>query len=196
MSMDEYVATPDSLKDLAQAYAEKKTGSGIIFFVGSGPSTEAGLPDWSRLRSQLTQSAENLVRRNAIRDELHAENLKALKSEADYWTAFSILKMILGASTFPQQIRSSLTPAHDARIPAIYKRLTEFDLRGIITTNIDDLLLKAYSEFTSKLIKPVYGKEIFDRLEILLRERPFFFQMHGDISAEKTWVFTKGHLEQ
>jgi serine/threonine protein kinase len=54
----------------------------------------------------------------------------------------------------------------------------------------------AYSEQSKKLIKPVYGKEIFDRLEILLRERPFFFQLHGDIAAEKTWVFTAEDLAE
>ncbi|WP_158255409.1 protein kinase domain-containing protein [Rhodopseudomonas palustris] len=182
--------TPDSLDGLARAYAEKKTGAGLIFFIGSGPSTDAGLPDWQGLRNRLTRVADHLIKQQAIRDELQRNNFEKLKLERDYWKAFSLLKVILGSTTFPQEVRKLLTPPAGAAIPEVYKELTVFDLRGIITTNIDDLLLKAFSKFTTKLVKPVYGKDIFDRLEILQRERPFFFQMHGDIAAEKTWIFT------
>lgn len=195
MAIEDYVLNMEPLRELARAYSEKKTGSGIIFFVGSGPSTDAGLPDWQGLRTRLTNYADNLIRRNAIRDELQSKNMHALRSEDDYWKAFSLLKTILGVTTFAREIRTLLTPRPTAGIPEIYNRLINLDVRGIITANIDDLMLKAYSD-SSKLIKPVYGKEILDRLEILLRERPFFFQIHGDLAAEKTWVFTSEDLAQ
>ena len=90
----EYVVDPTPLEQLAQAYAEKKTGSGIIFFIGSGPSTDAGLPDLQALRGRLTQYAEKLVKTNAISNELRGADLRALKAETDYWKSFSLIKFV------------------------------------------------------------------------------------------------------
>jgi hypothetical protein len=176
MTIDQYVLDREALDGLARAYAESKTGTGLIFFIGSGPSTSAGLPDWSQLRAKLTQHVEYLVKRNAISGDLKGAELQTLKRESDYWKAFSFLKLILGNATYSDRIREYLTPKPNITIPYIYPLIADFDIRGIITTNIDDLLLKAITDSEKDiLLKPVYGKDINDRLEILLRERPFFF---------------------
>lgn len=64
-NLDDVLSQP-TLQRLKTAYAEKKTGRGIVFFVGSGLSRPAGLPDWKSLAETLAEECRKLVEINKI----------------------------------------------------------------------------------------------------------------------------------
>lgn len=189
------VLEQESLKLLKKYYSESKTGHNIVFFIGSGLSKEAGLPDWKELTDKLTVECRKTTENNAFSQRSYGHLLSKLNSEPDYWEKFQYIKEILGNTTYSSAIRRLLS-TDGAAIPKSYKLLCGLKGCGYISLNIDDLLTKAMQDAHHEIIYPVYGLDAERRIQDLIRNRPYIYQPHGFISTESSWIFTKSEFNK
>jgi|GEM_PF-797813 len=194
MTLDDVSAQP-ALLQLAKEHSENKSGQGIVFFAGSGLSQPAGLPTWAELRRILTKEANAIVSINAISEVKLRPLFEKLKTTDNHWEAFSLIKEIMGRTSFSNRIREIFYTDENVDPPNIYKMICELNIRGIISLNIDGLLMRALSQVSPDPVNPVYGKNVNDKLDILLRERPYVYQPHGHVVSESSWIFTKKDLD-
>ncbi len=169
----------------------------IVFWIGSGPSCEAGLPSWKELREILIGDFEEIgasIEDYAQKVEFN-KRLEAAKRIQDHWVAFKILRE-LGESTFESSIRRAFRHADRVDPPRIYQKLPRLKLQKIITLNLDRLIEKAYSEAN---ILPLYfsAQEIsgfFPRFKELSPYSPIVVHLHGLIDNRSSWILCKDEL--
>jgi eukaryotic-like serine/threonine-protein kinase len=189
------VLDQQSLKNFAKSYSERKSGRGPVFFVGSGLSRSAGLPDWSELATKLMAQCKALVEVNQLSEANLRPLYSKLTSEEDLWKKFSLIKEILGNTSFAASVKSILDT--DGRpIPNSYLRICELEASGFISLNIDAFLYGAMQKTASTTVYPVYGKDAADRLGELIRSTPFLYQPHGSIASDSSWVFTESDFRE
>lgn len=186
----EDVLKQESLERLRTAYAENKSGRGIVFFIGSGLSSAAGLPDWKGLAEGLTEECRKIAEINPISEKQLGPLYAKLLREPDLWEKFSLIKEILGRTTFSASVGSRLSTSGLA-IPESFNLLCKLNVAGFISLNIDDFLIRSMRAALPDPVYPVYGKGSLDRLQELTRHQPFLYQPHGSITSESSWVFTK-----
>lgn len=203
MKTIEDVLDQPSLKRLQKDYAERKTGRGLVFFVGSGLSSSAGLPDWSSLAEKLSRECKHVLEVNQISHSQLGPLYARLVSEPILWKKFSLIKEIkfslikeiLGQTSFPAAVKTLLS-TDDIKVPRSYDLISSMDVAGFISLNIDRFLIKAINIAITDPIYPVYGKDAAGRLHELTRNRPFLYQPHGLITSESSWVFTEEDFEE
>lgn len=189
------VLSQQSLKRLQKYYAENNTGRGVVFFVGSGLSAEAGLPNWRSLAELLSAECKKLTETNSFSQSRLGHLYANLERESDIWSKFSYIKEILGQSTFSSAVKDILST--DRReIPEPYSLLCDLKLQGIVSLNIDDFMVRSMHNKIKDQVYPVYGNDDYGRLSELTRMKPFLYQPHGSITSENSWVFTKEDFDK
>ena len=145
----------------------------FIFILGSGMSVPAGLPSWEGLLLALTNFYENYCRN----DEDSQKNVEILKSTKDYWNAFAHLKRLLPELEYEKCIMEQLSDK-GRTIPKAYELIWQLDINGVITFNIDKLILNAFSKVRQSFIDFATGKEKVKYSHFLSGEEKFvFFRM-------------------
>ncbi|WP_444464189.1 protein kinase domain-containing protein [Rhodobacter capsulatus] len=193
-NLDDVLSQP-TLQRLKTAYAEKKTGRGIVFFVGSGLSRPAGLPDWKSLAEILTEECRKLVEINKISQANLGPLYAKMIAESNLWRKFSLIKEILGDTSFPASVKMLLS-TDGKPIPRAYELMCRMDISGFVSLNIDNFLSGSIRSSLHDPAHPVYGKDGRERLQELTRSKPFLYQPHGSITSEKSWVFTEEDFEE
>jgi eukaryotic-like serine/threonine-protein kinase len=184
-----------SLERLRRSYSESRTGRGLVFFVGSGLSRSAGLPDWNDLADKLMVECKDIVYHNAISEQKLSSLYHAAKSEKNLWKKFEYIKEITGKTTFSSSVKSILS-TDGLQIPNTYNVLCNIDVSGFISLNIDDFLLRSMQNNFNSPVYPVYGRDASDRLSELTRNRPYLYQPHGSLLSESSWVFTESDFNE
>jgi len=169
---------------------------GIIFWVGSGPSTEAGLPTWRELFDFVVRDLRSAVAPLSDGDEKKRRFLNRIRSsllQADLWRGFQILDD-LAPTEFAASIRLRLTPTSRV-VPEVYSKIWRLKAHGIITTNLDRLAAAAHSILSpDQQLVAFRGDEAGKYTHILQSANPFCLDMHGVIDDRSTWILTRNRL--
>ena len=172
----------------------------IVFWIGSGPSVEVGLPSWSYLRTELTKTFEEQIRNldsqetDLIKNAQRALNF--IRNEQNNWLAFERLRSGLGKTTWQSRIRELLTPPASVATPPAYKKMWKLRPHGILTVNLDRLIGKAYAEMSPELLTEFVGKQIADHTHALRDPRSFICHLHGKFDDASSWIITNSDLRE
>jgi SIR2-like protein len=167
------------LADLREAYLDED----LILFAGAGLSAAAGLPSWRRLVELLVERA---TARGVAAPLLH--EIADLLARERLIDALSAVKAALGPNDFGAAVEKLLddkaleAPAVAASIASLAPRL-----RGVLTTNLDHLLEKAF-----KGAWPALAKVTGD----VVRRRHYILKLHGTLIDRETWVFTRDEYDR
>ena len=170
--------------------------NGVVFWLGSGLSVEAGLPSWSELKMQLLKALEEKI------DNLDPQEAKSLKRSAEFirnepnhWRAFQKLRADLGNTTWHSRIRELLGGSISMGTPVAYQKLWSLRPHGILTLNLDRLASKAYAEMNSgALLTEFVGQQIADYTHTLKNPHPFICHLHGKLDDASSWIVTSSDL--
>ena len=161
---------------LLQAFAPAG-GHGVVAFVGSGPSCDAGLPSWSEL-----------VRRVALDLELEEDVRVSLEAGA-FLEAAEYLRRKSSEEEVQERVAKEILRLNSPG--ALHDAIVRAPFSAIITTNYD--LLLTYSDRTHRFDPPVthLGVTVHDHIH-----RPFVFHMHGHVNEPRSIVISrKGYDE-
>src|SRR5258708_2556398 len=158
--------------DLLEAF-DRHRGSGVVAFVGSGPSCDAGLPNWPELlrRVAVEVGLESEVEERLDKGEFLkvAQFLARERSEKDIQER--VVKQIERIERGPSQI---------------HRLLVNLPFVGIVTTNYDLLLTEADSD---RNFKPAITHQNTS-VRAKLRER-FILHLHGHVSDPESIIITR-----
>lgn len=170
----------------------------VIAWIGSGLSTEAGLPTWIQLQKSLESSLQEKIR-TVSSDRKHLLSLSVSVNRASSpWLAFQLLREALGDTSYKEAIRENLRNAHKSPIPKCYTDLWRLGLNGIISLNLDRLAARAHSELHGgdQTLIQFAGIDVRSFLHVLKAPHPFILNLHGVSESEATWVLTLKELEK
>ncbi len=159
----------DIPQELAEQFAH---GDGAIF-VGEGLSTDAGLPSWSDLVSELAAELDSCLSNANYRDVAHY-----------YEIEYGRLRLV-------QKLRDRLNTLDVPPTP-VHEALVRLPVNRIFTTNCDDLLEQALRSTRRKFDIVVSGVETSfqssDRLQLV--------KLHGDLKQPDSIVITAVDYER
>lgn len=195
-----YDTNQPDLKRLKLTYSEatKRT----VFFIGSGPSTEVGIPGWHDLAQNLCTALDDATPSSALNNDLldafhQAEEF--LKSGA-LWEFFQIVEL-----HWPGVYEDYLSDVFSTErvstcpVPSVYKRVWKMRNVGqLLTLNIDGLLRRAYDEVFSNS-SPVLefpGLMVNDSKSYFQRNYPVILNLHGVYTHRTTWVMSRQERER
>ena len=174
--------------------------NGIVFWVGSGLSVEAGLPTWSEFRSELLKSLEERIEQLDSADNLQEiAKLKGsavlIDKEQNNWRAFELLKKALGATTWRARIREILRPNTSITPPLVYRKLWQLQPHGMLTLNLDRLATRAYADVNPEpLLAEFSGNQVANYTYVLKRPYAFVCNLHGTVDDASSWILTRPEL--
>jgi hypothetical protein len=157
--------------DLIRAF-KPAGGHGVVAFVGSGPSSDAGVPGWSEL-----------IRRVAVELALDSEIVPYLES-ARFLEAAEFLSRQRSEEEVQQRIAQEVRRIDQPGV--LHDLIVRAPFSGIVTTNYDLLLTTADKQ--RRFDPPVTYRSVSVRDHF---RRPFIFHMHGHINEPKSIVLTR-----
>ena len=174
--------------------------NGVVFWIGSGPSAEAGLPSWSGLKEKLLEALQekidNLDHDESESLETLSRSARIIEEDEDHWRAFARLRESLGRTTWQSCIRELLTPPVSTETPTAYQKIWRLRPSGVLTLNLDRLASKAFTETnaTDVQLTEFVGKQVADYTHALRNPHPFLCHLHGRVDATSSWVLTHSDL--
>lgn len=165
----------------------KENSRSFIFILGAGLSRAAGLPSWTELAEGMIDYYERVLSEKTRETELI---LKKLRETHDLWKVFSSLKRNLPELEYNKYITEQLSDKN-CNIPYNYKLIWELDVCGVITFNIDKLILDAYSNVYKSAVDFATGKEYYKYNNFPVSNDKFVLFPHGEISNPSSWIFTE-----
>ncbi len=167
------------LDDLRASYAMKD----LIIFAGAGISTAAGLPTWKGLAEKLR---DRMISEGRPASEI--DEVNDLLSQRRLIDALSVAERALGAHEFGIEVDKAVNddPLLEPDIALAIAELAPA-LRGVITTNLDRFLERAFHGRWQDFSSPPAD---------LPRRRNYIFKPHGTKNDRSTWVFTRGQYDQ
>lgn len=170
----------------------------VVLWAGSGLSKPAGLPLWIGLKEDLIECCRDSIEGNEPESFKKKQKLIELAElEEDFWQSFSYLKKCLGRSSFQTFIEDAFKNANTCKVPKTYSQFWELGISGVITTNIDGLSARSFSQIRpGEPLIDFYGINIGQHTKVLQDTPPFVANLHGKIESEQSWVFTKEELEK
>jgi SIR2-like domain/TIR domain len=164
--------------DLKKEYAAGK----VVVFAGAGVSAGAGLPSWKGL-------AEALVER--MRQTGKAQD--AIDEAADFLKQGNLIHALSAAESslrieFSREVKRRLDDA-GRNVPAVAQAIAGLEpkLAGVVTTNLDRFLERAFGGSWPPILQPVAD---------LLQRTRYIFKPHGTIDDASGWVFTRSEYDQ
>ena len=181
---------------LAKLYAEET--SRIIFFVGAGCSSEVGLPTWVGLRERMFDAVKE--RQNQFESGISNlfDKIVDAYNNNDFWGFFSIVEEYeknLYQDILDMEINQK---APNASLPKVYEQIWRMRfVNQVITTNIDDLVLRSFLENNpGKDIHLYSGHNMIDSHTFIQRNVPAIINLHGTYKQPSDWVMNKGDRER
>ena len=154
-----------------------------VAFIGSGLSAKAGLPTWRGFVEGLINEAVDL---NLMTTKEAALQRSALQEGEINDVADNVV------SAFCQQREQLLeyyrrTSTTDAALPYAYELLREIPFAGILTSNYDTLIDRAYTG--TKYLPILTPQDSETLLELLsAREKQFVLKLYGDFDRPDTLI--------
>ena len=170
----------------------------VYLWIGAGLSCAAGLPSWAELKTHLISRGRNFLlhqehledrdRRNALLRVAELEN-------DDLWTAFEYVYKALGSSEYEQLIRAEFNVANTCAIPQSVVQLLNLNVKGVITTNIDKIITRAFFKSQRESAPLEFtGSECGDYNYVLTTSQFFILHLHGFVDKISSLIMRKGEL--
>lgn len=159
----------------------------FIFILGAGMARPVGLPTWEMLLNGMIDYYEGYC---SNLGEDCANIVNQLRNSNDKWYVFEELKRQLPETEYVKYITTQLSDKSHA-IPLTYELIWKLDINGIITFNIDKLILNAFSKVKHSAVDYATRKEAFKYKYFSSGDNPFVFFPHGEIADSSSWVFTE-----
>ena len=163
-------------EELISAFAPAG-GKGVIAFVGSGPSCDAGVPGWA-----------NLIRRVAVDLGLDAEIESSLSSGR-----FLEAAQFLSRERSEQEVqrRVAMEVQRVTQPGRLHEVISNSPFSAVITSNYDLLLSRAAPP--GKFDSPVTYRTVTVRDHF---HRRFVLHLHGNVNEPETIVLTRNGYDQ
>ena len=167
--------------------------NGVVFWIGSGPSVEAGLPSWTGLREKLLESLEEKIQQlDSNEGKSLKRSVKLLRGEQNNWRAFELLRNNLGMTTWRSRIRELLGATEFTGTPVMYEKIWRLRPHGILSLNLDRLVTRAYNQanIDGSLVTEFVGRRVAQYAHVLKSPHPFICHLHGQLEDSSTWILT------
>ncbi len=174
------VHLPDGLVD---AVRNRK----CVLFVGSGLSSLAGYPSWSRLIERLVAEAKRVP-------SARTDGLEVIEARGDYLMLAEFARTTLGASDYTDILKEEL--GHPVMPSAAHRLIAATDYRGIITTNYDRLFEIAIPQVRSWAPLTFTHEAVSLMGSALFTPDMFLFKMHGDLASPASIVLSSRDYER
>jgi hypothetical protein len=160
-------------ESLREAYL---SGS-LVAFVGDGLSRAAGLPS----RRELVEAVLAIARDRGLYPS-QLEDIEQLVAKGELVAALSELELALTPVAFTRAVTRTLDDGTRG-VPPLAHALARLEkLRGVVTTNLDRLLERAFAGRWPSHARPLPG---------LLQRRGWILALHGTLGERDTWVLTR-----
>lgn len=173
--------------------------SPIVYWIGSGASLDAELPDWSGLRNILSNDALEYLASENPKNAAELESaLNTAANTTDFWQSFDILKEIVGPTNYKASINRIFRKADTAEATLLHRLIwRQKGVVGIVSLNIDCLESKAHrAERPLESIDEFIGRDINNHIPTIKERRSFIARLHGRHTDSSSWVFTKEDLKK
>lgn len=173
--------------------------NGVVFWIGSGPSVEAGLPSWTGLKEELLESLEEKAQQlNCDEGESLRRSVRLIRGEQINWRAFQLLWQKLGKATWRSRIRELLGPSASAGTPLMYEKIWSLRPHGILSLNLDRLVTRAHAQLNpgKALVTEFVGKRVAQYAHVLKNPHSFICHLHGQLDDTSSWILTSNDLTQ
>lgn len=165
----------------------KENPQSFIFIVGAGMSQPSGMLSWKELAEGMIDYYEHLLSNFDTTAKTKAEQLREIDN---LWDVFSELKSCLPQNEYNKYIKEQLSDK-GREIPLNYKLIWKLDVCGVVTFNVDKLILNAFSNVYQTSVDFATGKEFVKYKHFPVSNEKFVFFPHGEISDPSSWVFTE-----
>lgn len=170
----------------------KENPQSFLFILGAGMSRPAGMPLWPELAEGMIDCYEQQFKDTGDYPE---DKINRLRESKDYWKVFGELKKLLPRNEYIKYITEQLSDKGHP-IPDNYKLIWQLDVCGVITFNIDKLILNAYSNVFRTTVDYATRKEFIKYNNFPTSNEKFVFFPHGEISDSSSWVFTENEKRE
>ena len=173
--------------------------NGVVFWIGSGPSVEAGLPSWTRLKEKLLEALEEKIQQlNCNEGDFLRRSVKLIRDEQNNWRAFELLWRNLGRATWQSRIRELLGPSAFAGTPLMYEKIWKLRPHGVLSLNLDRLVTRAYIQENTggPLVTEFVGRRVAQYAHVLKNPHSFICHLHGQLDDISSWILTSNDLAQ
>ena len=173
--------------------------NGVVFWIGSGPSVEAGLPSWTGLKEKLLESLEEKIQQlNCNEGESLKRSVKLIKGEQNNWRALELLRKNLGKTTWQARIRELLGPSASTGTPVMYDKIWRLRPHGILSLNLDRLVTRAHNDANADgvLVTEFVGRHVAQHTHVLKSPHSFICHLHGQLEDSSSWILTTHDLKK
>ncbi len=170
----------------------KENPQSFLFILGAGMSRPSGMPLWPELAQGMIDNYEQMFQDS---NDYTEEKVKRLRESKNYWTVFEELKRLLPRNEYNKYIMECLSDKQRS-IPANYRLIWQLDVCGVITFNMDKLILNAYSNVYRTAVDFATRKEYIKYNNFPTSNEKFVFFPHGVISDPSSWVLTEGEKRE
>lgn len=173
----------------------KERYSRVVVWAGAGVSKPAKSPTWLELleyvRGQARVKAESL---DSSGRQLATTLISKADAIPDFWAKFSILKRVLGPSTYPIVVREAFANQEKSP-PKFYAEMWKLGIQGFITTNLDRYAARAGSlpELSGTIVE-FDARDSSDYAYLLRTHKNCVLNVHGRLDADSSWVLTADEL--
>ena len=172
--------------------------NGVVFWIGSGPSADVGVPTWAEFKDRLLEALLDKMHNLADQDRYSLKKaVRLVERQKNNWHAFEILRKELGNATWRSRIRELLRPYASTNAPLVYRKIWRLRPHGILTLNLDRLATKAYAEVDEgPVLTEFSGNQVADYAHVLKNPHPFICHLHGNIEDASSWILTYSDLKR
>ncbi|MDO8532072.1 MAG: SIR2 family protein [Dehalococcoidia bacterium] len=154
-----------------------------LAFVGSGPSCELGLPDWTKL-------AHNIFAKAKARGPGNLPRIKDALDKGDYPTMFELIENSCNPAFLIAECKKEI--ADPGGLGRLYGFLARFPFKGYLTTNYDDLLARHLRETQHPPITLCNSEEDLGAVDF--DQSLTVVKVHGDFSAWGNIILTRSQF--
>lgn len=159
-----------------------------VLFAGSGLSAQAGLPTWWRLLETMVEAVEGDSVDGVPQEVTDLLERGKLLEVADF------CKGRLGGRRYAELLAEHLRGT-DGELPEAHRLLPGIPFSGIVTTNYDRLLERAYAAVGSWPKTPTH-RDVEILGQQLFSGGFFILKAHGDVDRTETIVLTHGDYQE
>lgn len=156
---------PGRFTDLCDAIV----ANSVIPIVGSGMSKASGFPLWRDFLHQLRQYTH-----------VTEAELNAVLDDGQYEEAVDLLAAETGRHLFDERIEHDLRVENVSELSGPVLFLAEIFLRGVLSTNLDDVLEHVYRLNGRPFQHVLVGRDIERYRQVAASNQPMLLKIHGD----------------